>query len=231
MKGLVFTILFFFSAIIATAQAKDKYDRIVDSFTKAGQKEKIIPYFQNELKKNPKSETVLRKLGRLYIENNQLDQGEKYYLLALQVAPKCSNCYVNLSRIYATKNDYQKAMQFINKGINADSTNANAWWVRGWYRQEMKKDRMGTADDYSKAIELDPKNLSYLFSRADFYAGEGLAEAALADYDQAIQLEPGNYETYLKERSITTNKKCRTGRLLILKPQQRQTAATSTYST
>jgi tetratricopeptide (TPR) repeat protein len=44
--------------------------------------------------------------------------------------------------------------------------------------------------DYSKAIELDPKNVSNLYLRASLYRQMGKWEQALADYSKAIKLEP-----------------------------------------
>lgn len=49
MKHFI-TLILSLSTFFAVAQTKNKYDQIVDSLKRTGQSEKLIPFFQKELK-------------------------------------------------------------------------------------------------------------------------------------------------------------------------------------
>ena len=58
--------------------------------------------------------------------------------------------------------------------------------------------------DYSNAIELDPKNSSYLNNRGDVLYNLKRYEEAIQDYSKAIELDPKN-GLYYYNRGMAVN--------------------------
>ncbi len=56
--------------------------------------------------------------------------------------------------------------------------------------KEKKGDLVGAIADYSKAIELDPKDTIAYFNRGGAKQMKGDLDGAIADYSKAIELNP-----------------------------------------
>jgi tetratricopeptide (TPR) repeat protein len=199
-KLMVLLILIFW-ALHPVAQTPDKHDKLVDSFNRTRQSEKLIPYFEKELKANPKSESVLRWLGYLYIADNQPDIGEKYYRDALLVNPKCARCYMHIARAYAMKTENVKALELFDRSISTDPNDALLYATRAKFKARIG-DQGGALADHNKAIGLDPKNSSYYIERGQYQLSQGSFSLALFDLNKAVQLAPDSYYPYLQRAGI-----------------------------
>jgi len=195
------TIILTLWTFFAVGQTKEKYDQIVDSLNRTGQTEKLIPFFQKELKSKPKNENVLRWLGYLYIADNQLDLGEKYYQDALVVNPKCAMCNMNIGRIYSLKNDNKKALEYFDKAVNLDPNDARLYSNRAQLK-EFTGDKFGALFDFNKAIELDPKQSEYFIQRGEYNSKQGYFSLAISDLNKAVELAPNNYNPYFQRASV-----------------------------
>lgn len=203
MKRLLFIFLFF-TVRFANAQINDKYDALVDSLSKTGQTEKLIPYFEKEVKAKPKDEYALRWLGYLYIEKNELELGEKSYRQALAVNPKCGRCYLNLGRIYAMKGDFKKSTELLDQGIATTETKAELYNLKAKVKVEAK-DKIGALMDFNKAIELDPKNVKFLLDRASYNLNNKYTSIALADIDKALEMDSSSVRGHQLKANIYFN--------------------------
>lgn len=197
----IFLILFIFTTSLTFSQTKNKHDQLYDSLIVLRKYEEIITFFEKELGKKPKDEAILRKLGYVNILKNNLKQGEKYYLEALNVNPKCGRCYVNLGRIYAMKEDNKKALEYFNKAVDADPSDGLLFANRAQLK-EMMGDGIGASRDYDKAIELDSSNSGFYVSRALYNSKLGYPVMALVDFNKAIALSPENENHYFDRASF-----------------------------
>lgn len=212
MRGLsvnflrpILTLILSFWLFFVHGQSTQKYDRIVDSLKAIGQKEKLIPFFEKELKAHPNNETILRWLGFLYIESNQLDLGEKFYQDALTVNPNCAMCYLNIGRVYSLKKDNQQAMSYFDRAVNLDPKDARLYANRAQLK-EFIGDKIAALVDYSKAIELDPKNPEYHIQRGLYNSKQNYFSLALSDLNQAVQLDSSHYHSYYQRSSLYYSK-------------------------
>jgi len=73
---------------------------------------------------------------------------------------------------------YTEAIQLLNKAIEDDPDNINAFLDRG-VDKSIIQDLHGSIDDYSKALEIDPRNVMALLNR-------GKSKARLKDFAGAI---------------------------------------------
>ncbi len=201
----ILTLILSFWLFFALGQSPEKYDRLVDSLKAIGQKEKLIPLFEKELKTHPKSETILRWLGFLHIESNEPELGETYYRQALAVNPTCAMCYLNIGRVHSLKKDNQQALYYFDKAVNLDPQDARLYANRAQLKEFMG-DKIGALVDYTKAIERDPKNPEYHIQRGLYNSKQNYFSLALSDLNQAVQLDSTNYHSYYQRSSLYYSK-------------------------
>ena len=85
--------------------------------------------------------------------------------------------------------DYHKAIQNYDKGIELNPQHAGTYNNRGLAKDDLK-DYAGAIADYNKAIELDPKDTVYYNNRGNAKKDLKDYAGAIADYDKAIELDP-----------------------------------------
>ncbi|QHI36466.1 Lipopolysaccharide assembly protein B [Kordia antarctica] len=187
-------------------QSKEAYQKISDSLLNIGQKDELVHYFETELKKYPKNENVLRALGYAHIVKNNLDLGEKYYLEALKVNPKCARCYLNIGRIYSLRGDNKKALDYFDTAVQTDSNEALLYSYRGKLK-EMLGDKFGALSDHNKAIKIDPNNPDSYIMRGLYNSNSGYPSSAISDLTKAITLAPKNYYPYFHRSSVYLNQR------------------------
>lgn len=89
---------------------------------------------------------------------------EDLYKKVIELNPSFSLAYLNIGLMHISSNQ-NKALKYFNKTIEIDSTFAHAYYVRGYLERALNH-ISETHKDWNKAIELDPKNNTYLISRA-----------------------------------------------------------------
>lgn len=195
--------IFIFSSILSYSysQSNEKYQQVADSLMVEEKFDDLIKYFNLELIKYPKNENVLRWLGYVSIASNNLELGEKYYLEAITVNPKCARCYLNIGKIYSLKENHKKALEFFNKAIGLDPNDAYLYSNRAILK-EMLDDIFGALFDLNKAIELDPKNSEYYVQRGNYNSNHAYYALAISDYNKAIELTPNNFQPYFQRASL-----------------------------
>lgn len=194
-------LLFIIISTLTFGQTSEKYQKFGDSLLASGKNDELIKYFENELKKHPKNEDVLRWLGYGHIVKNNLDLGEKYYTDALALNPKCARCYLNIGRVYALRGDNKKALEYFDKAVNTDPKDAILYSNRARLK-EILSEKFGAFRDHDKAIEIDPENPEFYMQRGEYNSKVGYQSLAIADFTQAIELAPNNYNPYFKRARV-----------------------------
>lgn len=200
MKKLLLFKLIFIVNFISLGQNK-KYAAYVDSMQKINQGEKLITFFEQENKKYPKNEDILRWLGYLLLQKNDTDNCIKHYNEAIKINPKCGMCYANLAKAYILKQDLTKAMELINKSIEMEPENAILYSFRAELRAETG-DGLGAGFDYDKAVQLEPNNFENYLRRGVFDSKKGMFSIALMDLTKATEMAPDNYKVFFEKASI-----------------------------
>lgn len=198
---LIFCFLLLLLSGATFAQTKSSYEKTVDSLIRIGQQEKIIPYLEKEVKKYSKNENLLRLIGVHYIQINNLELGEKYYREALVVNPKCARCYMNIGRIYASKNDFNQAIVYLDKAVNTDPKDALIVSNRAIIK-EYAGNVFGALADHNNAIELAPQNADHYTERGLYNGRQNYLELALTDFNKAIELAPNDHFAYFYRGQI-----------------------------
>lgn len=197
-------ILCFLNSVFCFGQEKDKYQKFADSLLALKQTDKLISFFEKELKTYPKNENILRWIGFVHLTDNNFDKAEKFYKQAIQANPKCAQCYINLARIYGIQNLYDKAFENCKIAIEIEPSLSVAYAFRGKLK-EAKGDMFSALLDYDKAIELEPSNADYYLLRAEYNAGQNYLLLAYSDIDKAIKLNPKNWKAYHRKSELFYN--------------------------
>ncbi|TDG36397.1 tetratricopeptide repeat protein [Pedobacter changchengzhani] len=192
---LIICLSLLFISAGAFGQSKSVYEKAVDSFNQKGEEEKIIPYLEAELKKQPKNENLLRLMGYQYLQLKNNEFGEKYYREALVVNPACGRCYLNIGRIYAQRNDFKQALIYLDKAVIADPKDELLLSNRAKI-EEMSGDKFGALADHNRAVALAPKNADSYTERGIYNLNQTYNALALADFNKAITLNPNSSYPY-----------------------------------
>jgi tetratricopeptide (TPR) repeat protein len=105
----------------------------------------------------------------------------------------------NVGLVYQRMGDHERAinsftMYIESKGLKPEYV-ADGYNNRGISERALKKFDAAVAD-YSKAIELFPKNARYYVNRANAELNLGKTDEALADYQGSISVDPKNALAY-----------------------------------
>ncbi len=103
--------------------------------------------------------------------------------------------FLNLGISCWINNKYGDAIENLSKAIELDSSDAFAYLVRGFARNELKE--YGKAiDDFSKAIEFDPSHTAAYYNRGDAWNELKEYGKAIDDFSTAINLDPSDAAAY-----------------------------------
>ena len=152
--------------------------------------------FQSSLRSDPDNIDALMGSGEILLQEGE---GEKALVLfdkVIRREPNFSFAYAGRAQAKAEFDDVKGAEEDLTKAI---ALNPGYYWHyidRGKLRLILENDRPGALADFSKAIEIDPKNfLGYVY-RAGLFDEEHKTDEALRDYRTLLSLRPDYYFAY-----------------------------------
>lgn len=124
---------------------------------------------------------------------------------AIDLRPGSAASYLNRAMALCAMGRHNEEMQDYRRAVQADPMNATAW-IRLGSKLLAQADYPGAIEALSRAIGIDDSRALAFFSRALAHERSGNVEAALADYSQAIRLQPAYSEAY-NHRGLLRRKK------------------------
>lgn len=122
-----------------------------------------------------------------------------WYLFSLLLLGSCgasSEELVKKARKAMQERSFEEAILLLNKAIDRNAKNAEAFNARGVALFELGKHNDAMLD-YQQAISLAPNDYRPYFNRAELYRSLKQWKEALQDYNQAILLAPKVPDLYL----------------------------------
>ena len=104
--------------------------------------------------------------------------------------PEMARQHIDQGEEYLAGKLYDEAIEEYTAAIALDSTLADAYLGRGKAYHFGKELYSRAADDFSRALELDPKNGAAWYYRGLAGMDNGAYDRALADFSAAVELEP-----------------------------------------
>jgi tetratricopeptide (TPR) repeat protein len=129
-----------------------------------------------------------------HFNKQEYKQAIEDYNQAIKINPNLAIAYCNIGSVHNLQNNYQKAIDYFNKALQATGDWGNGelalcYSKRGLAYFELKKYEQALAD-YNQAISLYPNLAAAYYGRGKFYHYFKKYEQALADYNQAFSLNP-----------------------------------------
>ena len=192
-----------------------KYMEIVD---------KLIPYDKEEKAKGngiTKEKAYYTVWSAAY--NDSLVDQEIIYLEKLMASPSYMNTvvYIRLSEIYNNKKEYDKALDYLEKGKVKIPQKSSEFLEQQINIELSRGNHTVILDKFTEAIKNDPNNSNYYFSRGVTYhqlkqsdldvqekafksgtpipAAKYYFSQCLADYQKAIELDASNLDALNNE--------------------------------
>lgn len=137
------------------------------------------------------SESALTLIAGLHYDNGDVAQWRSTYERVFEVDPASPGYRARMGEVYASRKDFDNALDQVRKAIDIAPTVSTLWYRAGLYARTLG-DRSAAEAAYQRALELD---------RANFDAREALRELSGApspwtimrppNIDSAIAVSPG----------------------------------------
>ena len=174
---------------------------IIDSLIETNQYDKALVIAISILNEDENNKFALIRRGRLYSFLDKHELAEADFNLAKKKYPNDSEVLMYQGRYYKAVGKLNEALLVLNNALKLDSMYIEALWQRGLVREYQEQFELAL-QDYSKAIQLDPKNPMKYVKRAIFF-NKNLNEydKAFNDYSKAIEIDSNNPDLWY-ERGI-----------------------------
>lgn len=117
------------------------------------------------------------------------------FLATLVTAAQDAESLFKQGEVRFQQQNYEGAIPFFTKAIDADPGHMNAYLRRG-FSYSVLKDYKKAIDDYSKIIDAHNTHVFAYISRGSARNKLGRFKSALEDFNRAIQLDSKNQEAY-----------------------------------
>lgn len=149
------------------------------------------------LRHQPAEAEAYKTLGNILQAENKLDAAIRAYSKAIEINPKFGEAIANLGSMFYKQGRLDEAATTYQKALKVQPHLAAVYWNLGKVLQQQGKHNEALACQ-QKALELQPDLLgvpSYI-QEGNALLAAGKLDAAIAQYQQAIQLNPNNAVAY-----------------------------------
>lgn len=140
---------------------------------------------------------MLLLLGDIQMLKNQSRQAKNSWELCAKVKPSAIDCRLKLGKLYASINEHEKALRYLDEVLEIDKFNAPAYFYKGVVIRNFKQDTVLALNYFQKAVELKQD----YFEALDMM---GVTLAAMGDtlapyyYKRIVDIDPNRADVYYK---------------------------------
>ncbi|PKQ44308.1 tetratricopeptide repeat protein [Confluentibacter flavum] len=173
----------FVGAYIERGKVLEKLNRFEDA----------IESYSITLKLDDPTPYALLRIGTCYEKLNNPDLAIQFYEKTLHQDPSLDKGWIAITRFYIKKRNYQRALYFINKAINIDTEHVIYWKLYSQINQRLNFYEEAERG-YKRTLELGNYELNTWLSRGDLLIKLGEPQAAIYNFEQAVDFYPENAE-------------------------------------
>ena len=155
--------------------------------------EDAIESYSITLKLDDPTPYALLRIGTCYEKLNNNDMAIQFYEKTLHQDPSLDKGWIAITRFYIKKRNYQRALYFINKAINIDTEHVIYWKLYSLINHRLNFFEEAERG-YKKTLELGNYELNTWLSRGDLLIKLGEPQAAIYNFEQAVDFYPENAE-------------------------------------
>jgi len=195
------------------------YNNIGGILLRYGKYDEAITYLRKAIKYDKKMPDSYFNIGTAYYETDRKDSALFYYSKAIEVNPQFIKAYLAKATVLQSmdrpKEEYEalcnKAIEAYsktigqNQGYDAFRMRANAYKLLG-QDVDMKKDLEHKLVKLNEFIDLYPEAYPLIRDRAETYLEMGNKQAAIADYNRVLEINPEYQRVEKKLKKILEEK-------------------------
>jgi len=193
------------AAIERNAFLSEAYGVRAVGYIETKEYEKAVTDYMHLLEINPRETNALYNLSLCYLRMKEYDKAEQTLTELTRyttegkerIALMKADCAIN-------KGDTLLALKHIDESLTIDSLQENAWAFKGELFLK-KKDYKEAEKDLTKAIQINNKEADLFIERAFAYYYQWKLDAALDDYDKAIELSPNHVVAHYNRGLLRQN--------------------------
>ncbi len=160
---------------------------------KQGNYLEAIESYNITLKLDDPTSFALLRIGHCYEKIKNLDLALQYYYKTVHEDPLLDKGWIAITKFYKKQKNFQKALYYINKAINIDSENVNYWKLYAQINHRLNFFEEAERG-YKKTLELGNFEIDTWIARGDILLKLGEPQAAIFNFEQAIEFYPENAE-------------------------------------
>ena len=160
-----------------------------------------IKILEQALEIDPRFVNALVTLGICEMSREDWNAAERALVRALAIRPNEALALNELAYVYGAQDKYEIGLRYARRSTDANPGNLRAWNMRGLLARELAKATAGTEseraelfkeaiDAYSKALDLDPRNVSAYVERSTLNRLTGHLQQAGEDARNAVMFGP-----------------------------------------
>ena len=155
--------------------------------------EDAIENYSISLKLDEPTSFALLRIGNCHEKLKNDDLAVQYYYKTVHEDPLLDKGWIAITKYYNRKKNFQKALYYINKAINIDSENVIYWKLYSQINQRLSFYEEAERG-FKKTLELGNYELNTWLSRGDLLIKLGEPQAAIYNFEQALDFYPENAE-------------------------------------
>ena len=160
-----------------------------------------IKILEQALEIDPRFVNALVTLGICEMSREDWNAAERALVRALAIRPNEALALNELAYVYGAQDKYEIGLRYARRSTDANPGNLRAWNMRGLLARELAKATAGTESEraellkeainaYSKALDLDPRNVSAYVERSTLNRLTGHLQQAGEDARNAVMFGP-----------------------------------------
>lgn len=155
--------------------------------------EDAIENYTITLKLDEPTSFALLRIGNCYEKLQNNDLAIQFYDRTVHEDPLLDKGWIAITKFYNKKGNFQKALYYINRAINIDTENVIYWKLYSQINQRLKFYEEAERG-FKKTLELGNYELNTWLSRGDLLIKLGEPQAAIYNFEQALEFYPENVE-------------------------------------
>lgn len=184
------------------------YYRLGVSFSKLGDFDQPMEYYENNVEKSPKSSQDYYELGVAYENAAEFDKAIASFQKAISLNPEFADAYHDLGDLYGIKGDYGKEAELLKRVRELNPSDSGVYYfsrISHGRRKIYAQARMYLC----QAIKLKPDHIEAYYALAELYAKlskihseEIYRDEELRCWEKIVKLKPEEPKNWLRLGTI-----------------------------
>lgn len=163
------------------------------SYEELGKFEEAVGDYETILQYDPTYAQALAGIGKVYWQQEDYKNAEKYLLLAAKQDGKDFEIVYLLGRAMLINKNYHSADEFLQLAKEMNPKDARVYFYQGMARSQIG-DILGAAGSFNMCLNYDPDNLVARYNRGLVLLQIGYPTWALEDFELILKSNPNHTE-------------------------------------